>query len=435
MSILLYDVINAVGALSPEDMPPQHRLIMIMLADHGEGRAHPSLAMLAQRTGYSRSTVAAAVADLERAGWLSREHRFEGGKMTSNAYQIRTDGTPIRRLDQSKSRTSPSDGLVRHQDPSTTRTVVVRELDGGGPGAGHKPPSEPPIQPPKHTQDPPAGARETGPGPAWEPTFGHPGELPSPCTASGDAPTEAVVHALRKHPVVVSAAERHPQGVDNALLALAQAVVGRCCVSAGRPVDVAIEAIDSAAAQLTAEAGGARLTWAAVSSKINTYTWKQRPPTSRKPTHEDANSDVVRGIRDYFGELWAKAANQPYSAPDIDLQHAAALWAEARKKAAEAVRTGAGERNPKRWVQHWIDRGFKDEGLARRKWPLALFVSSIGTFGVPGSADQPVERRPRGPFSSGRGPRVQRDTTGDYSAEAARNHVSDAAPIERGFGV
>ena len=54
-----------------------------------EGKSWPGIKTIAGDLKLSRSTVKRAIADLERAGYLERTHRFrENGSYTSNLYKV-----------------------------------------------------------------------------------------------------------------------------------------------------------------------------------------------------------------------------------------------------------------------------------------------------------------------------------------------------------
>src|SRR5262245_24415657 len=124
--MLLFDVLNAVGKLSPAEMPGPHRLVMITLANYGE-QAFPSLADLRPRTGYGRSTIARYVAELEAAGWIKITRRRNGREQTSSLYEVQTSGRPIAE--------SPAPRLSRRDSHRETLAERLSGRDGGSPGA------------------------------------------------------------------------------------------------------------------------------------------------------------------------------------------------------------------------------------------------------------------------------------------------------------
>ena len=67
-----FDVLNAIDAMGPEDMPSAHRLVLLFVANHANaiGRAWPSIGTLRNKTGYGRTKVAEVLEDLVAHGWL-----------------------------------------------------------------------------------------------------------------------------------------------------------------------------------------------------------------------------------------------------------------------------------------------------------------------------------------------------------------------------
>ena len=74
------------------ELPHRARAVYMYLRDRsdGEGKCWPGINTIAAGLNLSRSTVKRALADLERSGYLDREHRVrENGGSTSNLYRIR----------------------------------------------------------------------------------------------------------------------------------------------------------------------------------------------------------------------------------------------------------------------------------------------------------------------------------------------------------
>lgn len=133
------------------------RLVALVIATYADGNSgiipeqfSPSLTSLCKATGLVRSTVAAALADLERSGWIVRERppvALARSQKITTSYRL----------------ASPRDGLVRDTDqrtspghgPTSPRggPALVRETDGASPPAG----------PNQYIQNKPAAARTTSP--------------------------------------------------------------------------------------------------------------------------------------------------------------------------------------------------------------------------------------------------------------------------------
>lgn len=55
-----------------------------------KGECWPGIKTIAADLGLSRSTVKRAIADLERHGYMEKEHRYrDNGSFTSNLYRIK----------------------------------------------------------------------------------------------------------------------------------------------------------------------------------------------------------------------------------------------------------------------------------------------------------------------------------------------------------
>jgi hypothetical protein len=207
--MLLFEVLEAVGSLPAEVMPATHRHLMIVLANFGES-IYPSVATLAQRTGLARSTVKKCLAELERAGWITRRARLTGLGQASNEYDVHTTGGPI-----------TGQGSAVDQGPITgsadSRPGVAEKPTPGRLPAYPRPITGPklPIELPTELPDTPhsAGAREE---PAEVPGGasvvdheGNPVELPAaPAPSAPPAPADLV--AL----LAELAAEGHAYGTD-----------------------------------------------------------------------------------------------------------------------------------------------------------------------------------------------------------------------------
>ena len=80
-----------------EELPHRARTVYMYLRDRSdaEGKCWPGIKTIAAELKLSRSTVKRAVADLEKHGYLMKEHRFRGnGSYTSNLYTIKKPRPP-----------------------------------------------------------------------------------------------------------------------------------------------------------------------------------------------------------------------------------------------------------------------------------------------------------------------------------------------------
>ena len=74
-----------------EELSHRAKTVYMYLRDRAdaEGKCWPGIRTIAADLKLSRSTVKRALADLERAGYLERTHRFrENGSYTSNLYKV-----------------------------------------------------------------------------------------------------------------------------------------------------------------------------------------------------------------------------------------------------------------------------------------------------------------------------------------------------------
>ena len=73
------------------ELPSRARAVYMYLRDRSdaEGKCWPGIKTIASDMKLSRSTVKRALADLEKAGYLKKLHRYrENGSSTSNLYSI-----------------------------------------------------------------------------------------------------------------------------------------------------------------------------------------------------------------------------------------------------------------------------------------------------------------------------------------------------------
>lgn len=74
-----------------DELPHRARAVYMYLRDRSdaENKCWPGINTIAADLRLSRSTVKRAIADLEKAGYLQKDHRFrENGSLTSNLYTI-----------------------------------------------------------------------------------------------------------------------------------------------------------------------------------------------------------------------------------------------------------------------------------------------------------------------------------------------------------
>lgn len=85
-------VLPAVVVCDPS-LSPEARCVLFGIAAHysDDGGAWPSLARLGAYLGRSRSTVLRALADLERANLVRREHRYSAGQQQTTRYVLQFD--------------------------------------------------------------------------------------------------------------------------------------------------------------------------------------------------------------------------------------------------------------------------------------------------------------------------------------------------------
>lgn len=75
------------------DLPSRAKTVYFCLRDHADenNQCYPSIATIARETSLSHSTVKRAIADLEHAGFLTKEQRWrENGGKSSLSFTIKT---------------------------------------------------------------------------------------------------------------------------------------------------------------------------------------------------------------------------------------------------------------------------------------------------------------------------------------------------------
>jgi hypothetical protein len=342
MSAALLFAVLAIGdAISADDLPPTHMLLLTHLANFADdtGKAWPSVDTLAARTHLARRTVLDCLAELEAAGWIIGERRWvggrEGGRPLTTRYEVRASGGSIARKRTGRhvaeafdsARGAPFDGAGGA--PSEGRNGATgapfdsargAPFDGAG-GArdgaprsrngarGAPDPIRDPIRDPKCDPDPErtrtadaceatseAARGEAPPGPPaptlaaelhLEPVSR---EAVKPLASTkpdriveldaGERSPEAaeLLVELRRHAVLRAAAEAAPMGAEAALEGLAATLEGRRMVTL-KPVAHVAPAIGEAARDLAAAAAGEGApTWAHVAKTVAKYADRARAP-------------------------------------------------------------------------------------------------------------------------------------------------------------
>jgi len=80
-----------------EELSHRAKAVYMYLCDRSdtEGKCWPGIKTIAVDLKLSRSTVKRAIADLEKLGYLEKEHRYrENGSYTSNLYTVRPNLRP-----------------------------------------------------------------------------------------------------------------------------------------------------------------------------------------------------------------------------------------------------------------------------------------------------------------------------------------------------
>lgn len=157
-------------------LPTREKFVLLMLANYaGErGEAWPSTLRLAEDTGMSRSTVIEALRKLEATGAMRVERRMQDGVNLPNIYHLHLGWRPN---DAADGGGSPPAGLP------VGPGGVVRQPEGGSPGAGH----EPVIEPITTTTTRNAGARASD---AQAPATPGPAPTPTPAPPAARSPPE-----------------------------------------------------------------------------------------------------------------------------------------------------------------------------------------------------------------------------------------------------
>lgn len=156
-------------------------------------RLDPSVATISGESGVPRSTVFQVLKWLETAGLLTRKGRArpDGTGRTSNAYTL--VASALKKLNPNATDTPPEQAtsgsrtvdvpitLTKDALTSGSRTLVVREPDGGSPGAGQEPSFKP--------EENPEGTRVTAPAPSIPSKHcpRHPNGTERPCRPCGTA--------------------------------------------------------------------------------------------------------------------------------------------------------------------------------------------------------------------------------------------------------
>lgn len=135
---LLFGALHALATLTPEAMPPMHRLVLLAFADYAgdDGQAWPSAANVGRVTGQAPRTVETCVAELRAAGWLHLE-AAGGGRRATNTYSVRVDGGPVARGRQGRhGNPAPRADTAPRADPVPAPLAVVSDAPPRAPCGG-----------------------------------------------------------------------------------------------------------------------------------------------------------------------------------------------------------------------------------------------------------------------------------------------------------
>lgn len=114
------------SALCESELPPTTRhvahVVGCYMGDRGES-AHPGPTRIAHDTGYHVSTVKAALAELERTGWLVCVQRggIKGQRKCANVYEARIPEPQLPVVQDYPSSSATGTRRPRHPVPTTTR--------------------------------------------------------------------------------------------------------------------------------------------------------------------------------------------------------------------------------------------------------------------------------------------------------------------------
>lgn len=88
---VFFDVLNAISSMAQTDMPSAHRLVLLFVANHANatGRSWPSIGLLRNETGYSRTKIADVLDDLVEHGWLRQDGRVGQGARSVARFEVR----------------------------------------------------------------------------------------------------------------------------------------------------------------------------------------------------------------------------------------------------------------------------------------------------------------------------------------------------------
>lgn len=231
------------------------------------------------------------------------------------------------------------------------------------------------------------------------------GTAPGPSTAAldreadkGAAQPSEPIPDVDSHGGVVSAAEqaiiKHLRGCPVPVRYLAKVTYAQqfaCAQMSGASVGDICEAITGAALKIGDHRDANPDDLASMNRLANyvaTFVQNQRRHKHNGPSKAavtTAYDPRIAQTRDMFGKAWSRAMGAVYGAPEADLEHAAAVLAEAERTRDRIIADGVRPHALSVYVKHWIDCYFADddEWIAKRRYPLALLLKRSATYGVP----------------------------------------------------
>lgn len=400
--------------------------------------AYPGIDLLAWELKMDARTVERAIVSAKKKGWL--RWRPRASAYGTNVYRITPvdgDTRPKPSERRGEAPASSSRGgrpeLPTLPDPdrapgsTTPDPVTLPILDPSPPdpvpgnllrGTTDPIPTTTPTRAPEHARtreskpetQPPPPPPPTDPSPG---TTGRPGvrlAAPSPIELVDATDCAAVLRMIRSYPIFVRAAAADTIAKPGTLGRIADDFASRV-IATGVPSAIACEAVSSSARRLESDAltqnePPQMITVARVLRKhfdVAVTGWKSRPQAAPAPSPSRPSSpggaappphtparptpgapaappseDGAMVLR-LFGVAWTTAVREPYSASRADANAAERFAAEARDKAVAAHDAFTAEG----YVRHCLAIAFADQSLARKRFPLALIVASLGTYSVP----------------------------------------------------
>jgi hypothetical protein len=125
-----FDILPVLERYEADELPPRHRLMLLVLADAQE-RAWPEAAMMEKRTGMSAPALKAVQADLRSAGW------FHAGPIV----RLRAGGAvPRSKTENGEGSAVSSPPTHPPLEPSSAPPVSMGAPLGAAPSSAPKPP-------------------------------------------------------------------------------------------------------------------------------------------------------------------------------------------------------------------------------------------------------------------------------------------------------